>query len=139
MPGELEKEAAAIVAHCSQQIAKGITCCVSTKRVVLTPAGRHPGSSPRAQRCHQRCTAKLRGQADRSPAFVVAKGGITSNDVGVKALRVKCAKVLGQIRPGIPVWQTGAESLFPGTPYIIFPGNVGEVPTLREAVEILLG
>ena len=27
----------------------------------------------------------------------------------------------------------------PGTPYIIFPGNVGEVPTLREAVEILLG
>jgi len=49
-----------------------------------------------------------------SPAFVVAKGGITSSDVGVKALRVKCAKVLGQIRPGIPVWQTGAESLFPG-------------------------
>ena len=70
---------------------------------------------------------------------MVAKGGITSSDVGVKALRVKCAKVLGQIRPGIPVWQTGAESLFPGTPYIIFPGNVGEVPTLREAVEILLG
>ena len=28
---------------------------------------------------------------------------------------------------------------FPGTPYIIFPGNVGEVSTLREAVEILLG
>ena len=42
---------------------------------------------------------------------------------------MKCAKVLGQIRPGIPVWQTGAESLFPGTPYIIFPGNVGEVST----------
>ena len=58
---------------------------------------------------------------------------------GDSTLRVKCAKVLGQIRPGIPVWQTGAESLFPGTPYIIFPGNVGEVPTLREAVEILLG
>ena len=36
VPGKLEKEAAAIVAHCSQQIAKGITCCVSTKRVVLT-------------------------------------------------------------------------------------------------------
>ena len=84
------------------------------------PAGRHPGSSPRAQRCHQRCTAKLRGRLTASPAFVVAKGGITSSDVGVKALRVKCAKVLGQIRPGIPVWQTGAESLFPGTPYIIF-------------------
>jgi len=74
------------------------------------------------------------GRLTASPAFVVAKGGITSSDVGVKALRVKCAKVLG-----LPVWQTGAESLFPGTPYIIFPGNVGEVSTLREAVEILLG
>ena len=69
---------------------------------------------------------------------MVAKGGITSSDVGVKALRVKCAKVLGQIRPGIPVWQTGAESLFPGTPYIIFRAMWAKCP-LREAVEILLG
>ena len=38
------------------------------------PAGRHPGSSPRAQRCHQRCTAKLRGQADRFPGFCGGKG-----------------------------------------------------------------
>ena len=86
------------------------------------PAGRHPEAalvrsvaiSDALQSCVGRLTA--------SPAFVVAKGGITSSDVGVKALCVKCAKVLGQIRPGIPVWQTGAESLFPGTPYIIFPG-----------------
>lgn len=70
---------------------------------------------------------------------MVAKGGITSSDVGTKALQVKHAAVLGQIRPGIPVWRTGPESRFPGTPYIIFPGNVGEVETLKEAVEILLG
>lgn len=38
------------------------------------PAGRHPGSSPRAQRCHQRCTAELRGQADRFPGFCSGKG-----------------------------------------------------------------
>ena len=46
--------------------------------------------------------------------------------------------VLGQIRPGIPVWQTGAESRFPGVAYVIFPGNVGTENTLREAVEILM-
>ena len=79
------------------------------------------------------------GKLPVTPAFVVVKGGITSSDVGVKALRVQCARVLGQIRPGIPVWQTGPESLFPGTPYVIFPGNVGEISTLREAIEILLG
>ena len=41
------------------------------------------------------------------PAFVLAKGGITSSDVGVKALRVHCARVRGQIAPGVPVWETG--------------------------------
>lgn len=73
-----------------------------------------------------------------TPSFVIAKGGITSSDVGTKALRVKRANVLGQIRPGIPVWQTGPESKFPDTPYVIFPGNVGDINTLREAAEVLM-
>jgi len=73
------------------------------------------------------------------PAFIIAKGGITSSDVGTKALRVRRATVMGQVRPGIPVWMTGAESKFPEMPYIIFPGNVGEVTTLREVVEMLMG
>lgn len=72
------------------------------------------------------------------PGFIIAKGGITSSDVGTKALRVRRATVMGQIRPGIPVWMTGQESKFPDMPYIIFPGNVGEVTTLREVVETLL-
>lgn len=46
---------------------------------------------------------------------------------------------MGQIKPGIPVWMTGKESKFPNMPYIIFPGNVGEISTLRESVEILMG
>jgi uncharacterized protein YgbK (DUF1537 family) len=73
------------------------------------------------------------------PNYIIAKGGITSSDIGTKALRVKRAKVMGQIRPGIPVWMTGQESLFPGLPYVIFPGNVGTETTLLEAVEILMG
>ena len=72
------------------------------------------------------------------PNFIIAKGGITSSDVGTKALRVKRARVMGQIKPGIPVWMTGDESKFPYMPYVIFPGNVGEVTTLREAVEVLM-
>lgn len=74
-----------------------------------------------------------------TPAFVLAKGGITSSDVGIKALRVRRASVLGQIQPGIPVWQTGEESRFPSTPYVIFPGNTGGTDTLRVCVEILSG
>ena len=71
------------------------------------------------------------------PSFLVAKGGITSSDIGVKGLNVKRAMVMGQIQPGIPVWELGPESRFPALPYIIFPGNVGSDDTLKKVVEIL--
>lgn len=69
------------------------------------------------------------------PRFIIAKGGITSSDIGVHALRVKKARVLGQILPGIPVWKTGPESRFPGMSYVIFPGNVGSEDALLQAVQ----
>ncbi|MFJ7971831.1 four-carbon acid sugar kinase family protein [Psychrobacillus sp. NPDC096389] len=71
------------------------------------------------------------------PNYIVAKGGITSSDIGTKGLEVKRATVAGQIQPGIPVWFTGEESKFPGIAYVIFPGNVGAVTTLKDTVEIL--
>ena len=63
----------------------------------------------------------LVGNLEAEPAFVIAKGGITSSDVGTKALRVKRASVMGQIKPGIPVWQTGEESRFSPDPLCDLP------------------
>ena len=77
------------------------------------------------------------GKLGVRPNFIIAKGGITSSDVGTKALKVKKAYVLGQILPGIPVWKTGPESTFPDMPYVIFPGNVGSEDALKQAVETL--
>lgn len=71
------------------------------------------------------------------PKFMIAKGGITSSDVGTKGLKVKKAWVLGQVAKGIPVWKIGEESKFPSMAYIIFPGNVGETETLKDIVEEL--
>lgn len=68
-----------------------------------------------------------------SPRFVIAKGGITSSDLATKALGVKRARVLGQLLPGVPVWQLGPETKFPDLDYIIFPGNVGDADALLEA------
>ena len=48
----------------------------------------------------------LAGNLKIEPGFVITKGGITSGDVGTKALRVKRATVMGQICPGTPVWQS---------------------------------
>lgn len=72
------------------------------------------------------------------PRFMIAKGGITSSDIGVKGLGIKRAEVAGQLLPGIPVWRTGRESRFPGLPYVIFPGNVGNADSLKTAAEILM-
>jgi uncharacterized protein YgbK (DUF1537 family) len=82
--------------------------------------------------------AIVRGIAAR-PDFVVGKGGITSSDIGTRGLGAERATVLGQVRPGVPVWRLGSESRFPTMPYIVFPGNVGEAETLAEIVTELIG
>ncbi|CAM3873325.1 four-carbon acid sugar kinase family protein [Alkalicoccus chagannorensis] len=72
------------------------------------------------------------------PAFILAKGGITSSDIGSRGLRVRRATVIGQAAPGVPVWLTDASSKFPHTAYIVFPGNVGTKDTVRDVVAPLL-
>eukprot|EP00930_Biecheleria_cincta_P015805 TRINITY_DN13056_c0_g1_i1.p1 TRINITY_DN13056_c0_g1~~TRINITY_DN13056_c0_g1_i1.p1 ORF type:complete len:502 (-),score=89.35 TRINITY_DN13056_c0_g1_i1:43-1548(-) len=61
--------------------------------------------------------------SDHPPAFLVAKGGITSNDVAVRSLGVRCAEVLGAVVPGVPAWRCGPETKAPGLAYVVFPGN----------------
>lgn len=119
-------------------IKAGKTVCCYTTRVLITADTGDKEDELRLSVKISDAVQSLVGRLKATPAFVIAKGGIASSDVGTKALAVKKANVLGQIRPGIPVWQTGEESRFPMTPYVIFPGNVGEITTLREAVEVLL-
>ncbi|PTF10583.1 nucleotide-binding domain containing protein, partial [Staphylococcus devriesei] len=70
------------------------------------------------------------------PSFIIAKGGITSSDVATKGLGIKKAEVIGQITKGVPVWLTGEEAKYNNMPYVIFPGNVGEVDTLMEVYKL---
>ncbi len=138
-PGALEKEAARLLSLEEELIPQGKTVCISTKRALLKVENDSREQALLRSVQISRALRRLAGELRAAPAFVVAKGGITSSDVGVKALKVKRAAVAGQIQPGVPVWQTGPESRFPGIPYIIFPGNVGERDTLKRVVEILLG
>ncbi|MBR3150534.1 MAG: hypothetical protein IKF46_00950 [Erysipelotrichaceae bacterium] len=134
-----EKEVERCLAEEEEAIKAGTTVCCYTTRALITADSDDPEDHLRLSVRISDAVQSLVGRLSVTPAFVIAKGGITSSDVGVKALAVKKANVLGQIRPGIPVWQTGEESRFPLTPYVIFPGNVGEDSTLREACEILQG
>lgn len=121
-----------------EYISSGKSVCVYTTRALITADTGDKEDDLRLSVRISDAVQSLVGRLTVTPSFVIAKGGITSSDVGTKALAVTRANVLGQIRPGIPVWQTGTESKFPLTPYVIFPGNVGGDTTLKEAVEILM-
>ena len=111
---------------------------IYTSRQLLAPENMTPEEKLHISVKISNAVTSIIGKLSVKPKFIIAKGGITSSDVGTKALRVKKARVMGQVKKGIPVWMTGEESKFPGMPYIIFPGNVGEVSTLKEIVEELI-
>jgi len=75
------------------------------------------------------------------PAWVVAKGGITSHDVAVRGLGIRRAEVIGQLFPGMvsvfrPI-EAAPEAV--GIPYVVFAGNVGDDNSLAEVVDLFAG
>jgi len=136
-PGALEAEALRLAAVCDSLMQRGVTPVVYTSRTTITrkedTAEQALLRSVQISEAVQAMVAALRVK----PAFIVAKGGITSSDIGTKALGVRRAMVLGQAIPGVPVWHTGEQCRFPGIAYVIFPGNVGDTASLRDVVALL--
>jgi len=83
----------------------------------------------------------IRGALAARPAWVVAKGGITSHDVMLHGLGIRRAEVAGQLFPGtISVFRPlDAAPGAVGMPYVVFAGNVGDDGTLAQVVAILNG
>ena len=136
--GGLEDETKQVIAKAEEFITQGKSVVVYTSRELVKLNTEDKDEILQASVAISNALVAVVGDMTVKPNFIIAKGGITSSDVGTKALRVKRARVMGQIKPGIPVWMTGEESKFPYMPYVIFPGNVGEITTLREAVEVLM-
>ena len=124
-----------IIRRAEENILRGRTTTIYTSRRVLDL-----GDAEKNLAASVKISDSLAGVVKRlnvRPKFLIAKGGITSADVCTNGLGVRKALVLGQVAAGVPVWRLGAESKFPGMSYIIFPGNVGNVDTLRGIVEML--
>ncbi|MEC9321357.1 MAG: nucleotide-binding domain containing protein, partial [Chloroflexota bacterium] len=68
------------------------------------------------------------------PRYLVSKGGMTSSNVAKNGLNIKRALVPGQIFPGVLVLQMGSEAKYPGTRFILFPGNVGDPDAIVDVV-----
>lgn len=79
--------------------------------------------------------------AVQPPAWVLAKGGITSHDVATRGLGIRRALVAGQLFPGlISVFHpVDADPAAAGLPCVVFAGNVGDDGTLAQVVDILNG
>ncbi|MFZ7946263.1 four-carbon acid sugar kinase family protein [Neobacillus sp. 19] len=136
-PEKFEQELDRVVAASNQIIQAGKNVAVYTRRERLDLGeGKKEEELMLSVKISDAVTSIVK-RLEVRPAFVIAKGGITSSDVGTKGLEVQRATVAGQVRPGIPVWTTGSESKFPGIAYVIFPGNVGTKTDLREVVEML--
>ncbi|TYC82302.1 hydroxyacid dehydrogenase [Acetobacterium wieringae] len=135
----LDQEVKRVVSLVEDYITAGITVAVYTKRERFDLEIDDKDAQLRVSVQISDAVTSIISKLTVRPNFIVAKGGITSSDIGTKGLAVQRARVMGQIKPGIPVWMTGAESKFPGLPYVIFPGNVGTETTLKEAVEVLMG
>lgn len=136
-PAGLKPEEERVSSEVNQLIRQGTTVAVYTSRKRIDLPSDQKEEALKLSVSISTALTNVVKNLTVKPRFMIAKGGITSSDVGVHGLGVKRALIAGQIKPGIPVWYTGAEAKFPNLAYIIFPGNVGEKETLREAVEIL--
>jgi uncharacterized protein YgbK (DUF1537 family) len=111
-----------------------------TSRTVVP--GRDPAAGLAIARVVSAALSRIvRDALAASPAWIVAKGGITSHDVAVHGLGIRRAEVTGQLFPGvISVFRpldAAPEAI--GRPYVVFAGNVGDEETLGDVVAILNG
>jgi uncharacterized protein YgbK (DUF1537 family) len=108
-----------------------------TSRTLLRDAD--PGASLQiARQVSTAVTEVVRGAVGAAPAWVIAKGGITSHDVAVRGLGIRRATVLGQLLPGLVSVLRPVEALpqVVGTPYVVFAGNVGDETTLAHVINL---
>ena len=81
----------------------------------------------------------VRRVREAKPAWVVAKGGITSHEVAENGLGIRRARVEGQFWPGQVSLFSAQEAPdeVMGAPYVVFPGNVGGEQALADVVDVL--
>jgi uncharacterized protein YgbK (DUF1537 family) len=135
-PARRTAAVAALAATAAAPLADG-DVLVRTSRTVVTGADAD-ASLAIAQAVSDAVVAVVRGVTSRvRPAWLVAKGGITSSEVATAGLGVRRAWVRGTLLPGIVSLWEPLDSQVPGMPYVVFAGNVGTDDSLAAVVATL--
>jgi len=132
-----EAEVQRVIRLADEAISGGQEALVYTSRTLVT--GADAVASLQIGQVVSAALVEIGQNLPSRPAWIIAKGGITSSDVATRGLGIKRAQVLGQAIPGVPVWRTGPESRWPGLVYVVFPGNVGGIEAIADMVQILRG
>jgi uncharacterized protein YgbK (DUF1537 family) len=124
-----------IGARVAEELGRGDVLVYTSRKLMLGDDA--DASLALARRVSTAVTEVVRSALTASPAWVIAKGGITSHDVAVRGLGMRRATVLGQLLPGMvsvfePV-EAAPEAV--GIPYVVFAGNVGDENTLAEIID----
>jgi len=128
--------AASVIKQADNWMASGKDVIIYTSRRL--EVGKDPDSSLRVNGLVSAFLVSIVRGITVRPAFIIAKGGITSSDLATKGLSVEKALILGQAIPGVPVWELDHKSKFPGLIYVVFPGNVGDHTALEQVCVKLL-
>jgi DNA-binding FadR family transcriptional regulator len=136
-PDRAAEHVRAVVAEALDGLAAGHVALCTTRAVLTGATGAQ--SLAIASRVSAAVAAMVREiVASRRPAFVVAKGGITSSDVATDGLGIDRAWARGTLLAGIvSLWEPVA-GLAAGLPYVVFAGNVGDEAALAQVVERLV-
>jgi uncharacterized protein YgbK (DUF1537 family) len=133
-------------AHVAETTARVVAALADSDVLLFTSRTLVRGTDPAAsleisRRVSTAVIEVVRGAVAAEPAWVVAKGGITSHDVAVRGLGIKRATVLGQLLPGLVSVFQPVEALpqIVGTPYVVFAGNVGDENTLAYVIDLFSG
>ncbi len=132
---ERQKEIERIVEQAEGVLTDGKEALIYTSRQLVS--GADAASSLQIGQVVSASLVEIVRRISVQPAWMIAKGGITSSDVATKGLEIAQARVKGQILPGVPVWQAAEGSRWPGMIYVVFPGNVGGPQAIAQVVELL--
>lgn len=112
---------------------------LATSRQVVT--GKDADESLSIARSVSACLVEIVKEVTQrvSPAFVIAKGGITSSDVATAGLSIRRALVRGTLLPGIVSLWEPVDGTLAGIPFVVFAGNVGDDGALVSVLATLRG
>lgn len=110
---------------------------IRTSRTLVTGADKDDSLAISRQVSAALVEAVRRVNDVRRPAFVIAKGGITSSDTATHGLRIRRAWARGTLLPGIVSLWEPVDGPATGIPYIVFAGNVGDDDALADTLDLL--